>query len=107
MTVVALAIQVYALTGSSFAVGLVGIFAVVPLVAFGLYGGSIADAIDRRTLSLMASAGLWVVSLLLAAQAFLGVGSVLFLYLCVAAQSACYAVNSPARNAMIARLLPA
>jgi MFS family permease len=107
MTHVTIAIQVYALTDSSFAVGLVGVFALVPLVSFGLYGGAIADAMDRRTLALVASGGAWVVSLLLAAQAFLGSEATWFLYLCVAAQSACFAANSPARNAMVARLLPA
>ncbi len=106
MTAVAVAIQVYSLTGSSFAVGLVGVFAVGPLIAFGLYGGAIADAVDRRTLSLVASSGLWVVSLLLAAQAFLGNTSEWVLYACVAVQSGCFAVNTPARNAMVARLLP-
>jgi len=75
-----------------------------PLIAFGLYGG-IADAVDRRSLSLIASGGAWAVSLLLAAQAFLSNGSVGALYACVAVQSACYAANSPARQAMIARLL--
>lgn len=107
MTAVAVAIQVYSLTQSSFAVGLVGLFAVVPLVAFGLYGGAVADAMDRRTLSLVASFGLWTVSLLLAAQALLDVGSVAVLYACVAVQSGCYAVNQPARAAMVPRLIPA
>lgn len=106
IAVVTIAIQVYALTGSSFAVGLLGVFALFPLVAFGLYGGAIADAVDRRTLSLVASGGAWAVSLLLAAQAFWGNSEVWVLYLCVAVQSGCVAANSPARQAMIARLLP-
>jgi len=105
MTAVTIAIQVYTLTSSSFAVGLVGACALFPLIAFGLYGGAIADAVDRRSLSLIASGGAWAVSLLLAAQAFLSNGSVGVLYACVAVQSACYAANSPARQAMIARLL--
>jgi MFS family permease len=105
MTNVAIAIQVYALTQSSFYVGLVGVFALVPLVALGLYGGAIADAVDRRTLALVASAGLWVVSIALAVQAFLGSGAVWFLYVCVAVQSGFYAVNNPARSAMVPRLL--
>lgn len=107
MTAVAVAIQVYAITDSSFAVGLVGLFSVVPLVTFGLYGGAIADAMDRRTLALAASFGLWAVSLFLAAQAFVGNTVVGVLYGAVAVQSACFAANSPARNAMIARLVPA
>ena len=106
MTAVAVAIQVYALTRSSFSVGLVGLFAFVPLVGFGLYGGAIADAFDRRKLSLLSSTGLWVLSIALALQAFLHVGSVALLYAVVAVQAACFAVNSPARSAIIPRLLP-
>jgi MFS family permease len=106
MTAVAVAIQVYALTKSSFSVGLVGLFALVPLVAFGLYGGAIADAFDRRILGLISSAGLWVLSIALALQAFLHVDSVWLLYGIVAVQAAFYAINNPARSAIIPRLLP-
>jgi MFS family permease len=105
MTNVAVAIQVYDLTRSSFYVGLVGVFGLVPLIVLGLYGGAIADAMDRRELALIASAGLWVVSIALAVQAFLGNGSVWVLYGCIAVQSGFYAVNNPARSAMIPRLL--
>jgi MFS family permease len=105
MTNVAVAIQVYAITGSSFYVGLVGVFALVPLVVLGLYGGAIADAVDRRTLALVASAGLWTVSVALAVQAFAGATSVWPLYACIAVQSGFYAVNNPARSAMVPRLL--
>ncbi len=105
MTNVAVAIQVYALTHSSFYVGLVGVFALGPLVLLGLYGGAIADAVDRRTLALLASAGLWAVSIALAVQAFVGLGSVWFLFGCIAVQSGFYAVNNPARSAMVPRLL--
>lgn len=106
MTAVTIAIQVYDLTGSSLSVGLVGVFGLVPLIGFGLYGGAIADAFDRRKLALIASAGAWTISMALAVQGFLHNGQVSVLYLCVALQSAFFAVNSPARTAMIARLLP-
>jgi len=105
MSAVAVAIQVYALTQSSFYVGLVGVFALVPLVGLGLYGGAIADAMDRRTLALVASAGLWLVSVALAVQAFLDVDSIWVLYACIGVQSGFFAVNNPARSAMIPRLL--
>jgi MFS family permease len=107
MTAVAVAIQVFDLTRSSFAVGVVGICALVPLVVFGLYGGAVADAVDRRKLGLFASSGLWLLSIVLAVQAFAGVGSVALLYAVVAVQAACFAVNNPARSAIIPRLLPA
>jgi len=106
MTNVAIAIQVYSLTHSSFYVGLVGVFALVPLVMLGLYGGAIADALDRRTLALTASAGLWAVSITLAVLAFRHVGSVWALFACVAVQSGFYALNNPARSAMVPRLIP-
>ncbi|MDQ1620390.1 MAG: hypothetical protein QOE19_2959 [Actinomycetota bacterium] len=107
MTTVAVIIQIYQLTRSSFAVGLVGIFAVGPLVFFGLYGGAIADTVDRRKVGLVSSAGLWLLSIVLAVQSFIGLASVPLLYVVVALQAACYAVNNPARSAIIPRLLPA
>jgi MFS family permease len=105
MTNVAVAIQVYSLTHSSFYVGLAGVFSLVPLVTLGLYGGAIADAVDRRSLALVASAGLWTMSVALAVQAFAGNSSVWLLYGCIAVQSGFYAVNNPARNAMVPRLI--
>lgn len=105
MTNVAVAVQVYTLTGSSFYVGLVGVSGLVPLIVLGLYGGAIADAVDRRSLALFASAGLWLVSIGFAAQAFWGNTSVWLLLVLVAIQSGFYALNNPARSAMVPRLL--
>ena len=48
LTVVALPFQVYALTHSSLAVGLLGLAEFVPIVGLGLLGGALADAVDRR-----------------------------------------------------------
>ncbi|MGZ8743696.1 MAG: MFS transporter [Nocardioides sp.] len=105
MTNVAVAVQVYDLTGSSFYVGLVGAFGLGPIVVLGLYGGAIADAMDRRSLALLASGGLWLVSVVFAIQAFLGNTSVWLLLGLIAVQSGFYAVNNPARAAMVPRLL--
>lgn len=105
MTAVTIAIQVYALTSSTFSVGLVGLFALFPLIAFGLYGGAFADAVDRRKLALVSSSGLWALSLLLVVQAVMQLDNVAVLYAVVAMQSACFAVNSPTRSAIIPRLI--
>lgn len=105
MTAVTIAIQVYAISGSSFSVGLVGLFSLVPLVTFGLHGGAFADVMDRRRLALIASCGRWGSSLLLVLQAALGWDSLAFLYAVVAVQGAFYAVNNPTRSAIIPRLL--
>ena len=105
MTNVAVAVQVYTLTESSFYVGLVGLFGLGPLIVLGLYGGAFADAVDRRGLALFASGGLWLVSVAFAAQAFWGNTSVWLLLVLVAVQAGFYALNNPARSAMVPRLL--
>src|SRR5437899_9014777 len=92
MTAVAVGIQVYALTRSSFAVGLVGLFQLVPLVGFGLYGGALSDSHDRRRLGILTAAGLMSCAAVLFTQAFLGVGSVALLYAVVAVQAGFFAV---------------
>ena len=104
--VTAVALQVYDETRSSFAVGLVGLVSFVPLVALGLYGGALVDALDRRRVTLVSAAALLVVSVLIALQAWLDVGSVVLLLVLVALQSAAFAVNSPARTAVIPMLVP-
>ncbi|WP_051969490.1 MFS transporter [Kitasatospora azatica] len=107
MTAVAVSVQVYALTRSTFATGLVGLCSLLPLVGFGLYGGAIADSVDRRKLGLIGAAGLAAVSAILAAQALLGLHQVAVLYVAVALQGGFFAISSPARSSMIPRLLPA
>jgi MFS family permease len=107
LTVVAVGLQVYAITGSTLSVGVLGICALVPLVALGLYGGALVDAHDRRRVALLSSLGLWVVTIALAVQAWLHVDSVLLLYALVAVQSAGFAINNPARTSIIPRLVEA
>ncbi|WP_370155213.1 MFS transporter [Streptacidiphilus sp. EB129] len=107
MTALAVSVQVYTLTGSTFATGLVGLCSLVPLVVFGLYGGAIADRVDRRRLGLLGASGLAVLSAALATQAFLGVRQVGVLYGVVALQAVCFALNAPARASMVPRLVPA
>src|SRR5699024_11279396 len=58
MTVVAVPAQIYQITGSSAYVGLSGLFGLLPLILFALWGGALADAMDRRTLMLIPALGL-------------------------------------------------
>ena len=106
VTTVAVPIQVYDLTGSAAAVGLVGLAGLVPLIVFGLYGGAIADAVDRRKLVLLTTSGQLLLSLVLVAQAVLAVERTSVLYAVVALQAALFAMDSPARQAFVPRLLP-
>src|SRR4051794_16440524 len=107
LTVVAVPAQIYELTGSSAYVGLTGLFGLVPLVVFGLWGGAIADAVDRRTLLLFTGSGIALSSLALWVTAASGVGGVWLVLGLFAVQTAFLAVNQPARNSVIPRLLPA
>jgi MFS family permease len=105
VTQVAVPLQIYDLTGSSLLVGLVGVAGLVPLVALGLYGGSIADAVNRRTLLLITSVGSGLVSLVLLLQAAAGLDSLLLLYTCVAVQAAFFALDYPARRAVLPQII--
>lgn len=105
LTLVAVSLEVYRLTQDSFYVGLLGIFALVPLVVGGLMGGSIADAHDRRRIALLATTVLWLTTGLIALQAWIQLGNVWVLYLLVALQSGAQAINQPARSAIIPMLI--
>ncbi|MFF2009077.1 MFS transporter [Streptomyces sp. NPDC058195] len=107
MTSLAVSLQVYDITGSAFSVGLIGFCSFLPLVVFGLYGGAVADTLDRRKLGLASASGSFLLSIALVVLSLAGVRQVGPLYAVVALQAACFAVNSPARSSMIARLLPA
>lgn len=105
LTTVAVGLQVYEETGSTASVGLVGLFAFVPLLVLGLYGGVVVDAYDRRSVIVVTAAGLFVVAVGFAVQAWLQLGDVRILYALVAIQSGLFAVNSPARTAIVPRLV--
>ncbi|MBK8460403.1 MAG: MFS transporter [Micropruina sp.] len=106
MTLVAVSVQVYALTRSSAMVGYTSLFALVPLIAFGLVGGALADTIDRRRLTIWSTLVTAVTSVLLLAQVALNLGSVWVIWVLVALQSAAAAVYRPARAAMLPALIP-
>jgi MFS family permease len=106
LTVVAVPAQIYSLTGSSAWVGLTGLFGLVPLVVFGLWGGALADHFDRRTLLIVTTGGLIATSGLFWILAERGVGNVWLLLMVYALQQACFAVNQPTRTAVLPALIP-
>ncbi len=105
LTVFAVPVQIYALTRSSAYVGLAGLFALVPLIVFGLLGGAWADAMDRRRLLVVASCGLAVSALLLWMQAVASVDDVWVVLSLLSVQQAFYAINATTRSAAIPRIL--
>ncbi|MFB8757327.1 MFS transporter [Streptomyces nigra] len=106
LTAVAVPKQVYDITGSSAWVGAASLAGLVPLTVFALWGGAIADSMDRRRLLLITNCGIAVTSVLFWLQAAAGLESVAVLMVLLALQQAFWGLNSPARNASIARLVP-
>jgi MFS family permease len=106
LTVVAVPAQIYEITGSSAYVGLTGLFGLVPLVIFGLYGGALADVMDRRTLLIITTTGLILTSVAFWLQAALDVGNVWLLLVLFSVQQAFFAVNQPTRSAILPKLVP-
>ena len=105
LTVVAVPAQIYADTGSSAYVGLTGLFGLVPLVVFGLYGGALADVFDRRRILVVSTLGLIATSALFWLQAALGMRNVWLLLSLFAVQQAFFAINQPVRSAILPRLV--
>ncbi|WP_349828929.1 MFS transporter [Brevibacterium litoralis] len=107
MSVIAVPAQIYSITHSSAYVGLTGLFGLVPLIVFGLYGGALSDLFDRRKILVLTTLGLVVTTAgfwVLAAVDTRNVWALLWTY---AAQQAFFALNQPARGAVIPLLVPA
>lgn len=106
LTVVAVPAQIYSLTGSSAMVGLTGLFGLVPLIVFGLWGGALADHFDRRTLLIVTTIGLILTSGLFWLLSEANIGNVWLLLIVYAVQQACFAINQPTRTAVLPALIP-
>ncbi|AWW41204.1 MULTISPECIES: MFS transporter [Streptomyces] len=106
LTAVAVPKQIYDITGSSAWVGYASLAGLLPLVVFALWGGAVADSMDRRKLLLITNSGIAVTSVLFWLQALAGLDSVAVLMVLLATQQAFFGLNAPARNASIARLVP-
>lgn len=105
LTAVAVPKQIFDITGSSAWVGYASFAGLVPLVVFALWGGAVADTVDRRKLLLVTNAGIAVTSLLFWIQALAGARSVVLLMVLLALQQAFFGMNSPTRQASIPRLV--
>jgi MFS family permease len=105
MTYVAVPYQVFQLTDSSFAVGMLGTAQLVPLLIFALLGGSYADAMDRRRLLIVSEVIMTLGSLALAINGMLPHPSVALIFLVSAAMSATNGFHRPALDAMTPRLV--
>ncbi|WP_448238583.1 MFS transporter [Microbacterium paulum] len=106
LTIVAVMLHVYELTGDTFAVSMVAVAGLVPMIIAGLYGGMLADAFDRRLVALIAASVTFVSTLLLAILAWSGHESVASLFVLSAVNSAANSIVGATKSAITPRLLP-
>jgi MFS family permease len=107
VTYVALPYQVYTLTGSSLAVGMLGLVELLPLLVTAFVGGALADTVDRRRMVLVTDVGLAVGASLLALNAALPRPHAWPLYVAAAVLSALNGLQRPSLESMTPRLVPA
>jgi MFS family permease len=105
-TEVALLVQARQLTGSAFAVGLLGAVELVPMVVFGLYGGVLADRFDRRRMILACEAALACCAALLMLNALAPSPAVWPLYVVTGLMMAASALQRPSLDASMPRVVP-
>lgn len=106
LTIVAVMLHVYALTGDTFAVSMIAVAGLVPMVVAGLYGGMLADAFDRRTVALLAAIVTFASTLLLAILAWSHLETVWWLYALSVVNAAANSIVSATKSAITPRLLP-
>ena len=95
----------FRITGSSFAVGLIGIAELAPLIVTALVGGVLADRRDLRTLLIATDVGLVVVTALYTVNSLLPHPKIWLLYVLAAASSGLLGLNHPAFTALVPRIV--
>ncbi len=105
ITLVALPFQVFLLTRSSLAVGLIGLVELLPLMVFSILGSPIADRADRRIVILLTEVGLAVTSGLFLIGALIGDPPLWYLYVVAGLQAGLFGINMPTRSAAVPTLV--
>jgi MFS family permease len=105
VTYVAVPFQIKELTGSYVAVGLIGAAEIVPLVVFGLYGGALADAVDRRRMVLLSEAAMCLLSCVLLVNALVPRPQLWPIYLVAGLVAALDGLQRPSLDALIPRIV--
>ena len=98
--------QVYELSGSAFQLGLTGLAQAIPLFALGLFGGTLADFVDRKKLLLITAAGNLLIAVALGILTLTGAIRVWHILVATALTSALNIVLNPARMALISQFVP-
>lgn len=107
LTTVAMAWQIFVLTDSPFQVGLLGLGRAIPQITLSLFGGLLADAVDRRRLLIAIQVAQCLASTSLAALTVAGLASPPLLFAAAVAFSFGSALETPSRQAIVPNLVPA
>ena len=105
ITFVALPFQVKELTNSFWAVGLIGMVEIIPLTIFGLYGGVLADHVDRKKMIWLTEFGTLIATLVLFLNARRENPSVILLFVIAAIFAALSGLKRPSQEAILPRLV--
>jgi MFS family permease len=105
LTIVAGSLQVFLLTESSFAVGLLSVAQLGPLIVCSLIGGAIADAYDRRKVLIWAQVGLALTSVGLAVNASMASPALWPVFVCTALSAGLSGIDAPTRSASMPALV--
>ena len=105
ITFVALPFQVKELTNSYWAVGLIGVVEIIPLIIFGLYGGVLADYVDRRQMIWLTEFGTLVATAVLFLNSLRDEPSVILLFIIAAIFAALSGLKRPSQDAILPRLV--
>jgi MFS family permease len=105
ITFVALPFQVKELTNSFWAVGLIGMVEIIPLTIFGLYGGVLADHVDRKKMIWFTEFGTLIATLILFFNARRENPSVFLLFVIAAIFAALSGLKRPSQEAILPRLV--
>lgn len=106
LTIVTVMLHVFALTGSTFAVSMIAVAGLLPMVVAGLYGGMLADAFDRRRVALIAATVTFASTALLATLTWTGNETIWWLYVLSIVNAAANSVGMATRTAIVPRLIP-
>ena len=106
LTVVAVMLHVFELTQSTFAVSMIAVAGLLPMILAGLYGGMLADAFDRRTVALLAALITFASTALLAILAWTGLETVGWLFVLSVVNSAANSIVMATKSAITPRLIP-
>ena len=106
LTVVTVMLHVFELTGSTFAVSMIAVAGLVPMILAGLYGGMLADAFDRRRVALISATVAFIATALLAALTWTHTETIWWLYGLSMTIAAANSVGMATRTAIVPRLIP-